>query len=73
MARLVGPAGATSISAGTLPHVRVPNLVILVSPRVYQAMAEDGACSFRRAFLRSCNRRPYAAAAIVFQAAWRWC
>ena len=69
MARLVGPAGATLISAGiAVSTFGFLNLVILVSPRVYQAMAEDGAFIPALARLHPRHRTP--AAAIVFQAAW---
>lgn len=42
MRNLLGPAGATFISAGiAISTFGFLNLVILVSPRVYQAMAKD--------------------------------
>jgi len=69
MARLVGPAGAQLISAGiAVSTFGFLNLVILVSPRVYQAMAADGAFIPALARLHPRYRTP--AAAIVFQAAW---
>jgi basic amino acid/polyamine antiporter, APA family len=69
MARLVGPAGATLISAGiAVSTFGFLNLVILVSPRVYQAMAQDGAFIPALARLHPRYRTP--AAAIVFQAVW---
>jgi APA family basic amino acid/polyamine antiporter len=69
MGRLVGPAGAMLISAGiAVSTFGFLNLVILVSPRVYQAMAEDGAFIPALARLHPRYRTP--AAAIVFQAAW---
>jgi basic amino acid/polyamine antiporter, APA family len=56
---------AAGIAASTFGFL---NLVILVSPRVYQAMARDGLFFPSLARLHSRYRTP--AAAIVFQAAW---
>jgi len=69
MRRLVGPVGATLISAGiAVSTFGFLNLVILVSPRVYQAMAKDGSFLPQLARLHPRHRTP--AAAIVFQGAW---
>jgi APA family basic amino acid/polyamine antiporter len=69
MRRLAGPTGATLISAGiAVSTFGFLNLVILVSPRVYQAMAEDGSFIPHLARLHPRHRTP--AAAIVFQCAW---
>ena len=69
MRRLAGPAGAALISAGiAVSSFGFLNLVILVSPRVYQVMAEDGAFVPLLARLHPRYRTP--AAAIVFQCLW---
>jgi APA family basic amino acid/polyamine antiporter len=69
MRALLGPVGATLISAGIAASTfGFLNLVILVSPRVYQAMAKDGVFFRRMAELHPRHRTP--AAAIVFQAVW---
>jgi APA family basic amino acid/polyamine antiporter len=69
MRALLGPAGATFISAGIAASTfGFLNLVILVSPRVYQAMARDGVFFRRMAELHPRHRTP--TAAIVFQAVW---
>jgi APA family basic amino acid/polyamine antiporter len=69
MRALLGPAGATFISAGIAASTfGFLNLVILVSPRVYQAMAKDGVFFRRMAELHPRYRTP--TAAIVFQAVW---
>ncbi len=69
MRNLLGPAGATFISAGiAFSTFGFLNLVILVSPRVYQAMAKDGLFFRRMAQLHPRYRTP--TAAIVFQAVW---
>jgi len=69
MRRLVGPAGAALISAGiAISTFGFLNLVILVSPRVYRAMAEDGCFIPRLARLHPRYRTP--GAALVFQGAW---
>jgi basic amino acid/polyamine antiporter, APA family len=69
MERVLGPAGRTFITAGiAISTFGFLNLVILVSPRVYQAMAADGLFFPRLARLHPRYRTP--AAAIVFQAAW---
>jgi APA family basic amino acid/polyamine antiporter len=69
MERLAGPAGKTLISAGiAVSTFGFLNLVILVSPRVYQAMAADGSFLPQLARIHPRYRTP--AAAIVFQCAW---
>ncbi len=69
MRGMLGPAGASLIAAGVaLSTFGFLNLVILVSPRVYQAMAADGAFFPALARLHPRYRTP--AAAIVFQGAW---
>ena len=69
MASTVGPWGRRLISLGiACSTFGFLNLVILVSPRVYQAMAADGALVPALAKLHPTYRTP--AAAIVFQAAW---
>jgi APA family basic amino acid/polyamine antiporter len=69
MERLTGPAGKTLISAGiAVSSFGFLNLVILVSPRVYQTMAADGSFLPQLARLHPRYRTP--AAAIVFQCAW---
>lgn len=65
----LGPAGAAFISAGIAASTfGFLNLVILVSPRVYQAMANDGVFFRRVANLHPRFRTP--TTAIVFQAGW---
>jgi APA family basic amino acid/polyamine antiporter len=69
MRAVLGTAGATFISAGiAVSTFGFLNLVILVSPRVYQAMASDGVFFRRMAELHPRYRTP--GAAIIFQAAW---
>lgn len=69
MERLTGPGGKALISAGiALSSFGFLNLVILVSPRVYQTMAADGSFLPQLARLHPKYRTP--AAAIVFQCAW---
>jgi len=69
MRRLLGPAGGTVIAAGiAVSTFGFLNLVILVTPRVLQAMAADGVFLPRLAELHPVYRTP--AAAIVAQAAW---
>jgi len=69
MRGVLGAGGASVIAAGiALSTFGFLNLVILVSPRVYQAMAADGAFFPRLAKLHPRYRTP--AAAIVFQGAW---
>ena len=69
MERLTGPVGRTLISAGiALSSFGFLNLVILVSPRVYQAMAADGSFLPQLARIHPRYRTP--TAAIVFQCAW---
>jgi APA family basic amino acid/polyamine antiporter len=69
MRHLAGPLGASLISAGIAASTfGFLNLVILVSPRVYQAMADDGVFIPRLARLHPRYRTP--AAALVFQGVW---
>jgi APA family basic amino acid/polyamine antiporter len=69
MRRVLGPTGATVIAAGiAISTFGFLNLVILVSPRVYQAMASDGL--FFPAFARLHPRWRTPAVAIVAQAIW---
>jgi APA family basic amino acid/polyamine antiporter len=69
MRAALGPAGGTIIAAGiAISTFGFLNLVILVSPRVYQTMAADGLFFPRMARLHPRYRTP--AAAIVFQAVW---
>src|SRR5207247_9850422 len=67
MRALLGPAGGTLIAAGiTASTFGFLNLVILVTPRVLQAMAADGAFLPRLAALHPVDRPP--ALAILVQA-----
>ncbi|KPJ91327.1 MAG: permease, partial [Gemmatimonas sp. SG8_17] len=69
MNRTVGRGGATFISAGiAFSTFGFLNLVILVTPRVYQTMARDGLFFRHVARLHPRYRTP--AAAIMYQAAW---
>jgi basic amino acid/polyamine antiporter, APA family len=69
MRGVLGRAGAGLIAAGIAASTfGFLNLVILVSPRVYQAMAADGAFFPALARLHPRFRTP--GAAIVFQGAW---
>ncbi|MBA2626654.1 MAG: amino acid permease [Gemmatimonadales bacterium] len=69
MGSLLGPAGRTFITAGiAVSTFGFLNLVILVSPRVYQAMAADGLFFPQLARLHPRYRTP--TAAIVLQSAW---
>jgi APA family basic amino acid/polyamine antiporter len=69
MFALLGPAGGTFIAAGiAVSTFGFLNLVILVSPRVYQAMAHDGLFFPSLARLHPRYRTP--SAAIVFQGTW---
>jgi APA family basic amino acid/polyamine antiporter len=69
MSALVGPAGRTAIAAGIAASTfGFLDLVILVSPRVYQAMARDGLFFARLAELSPRFRTP--AWAIALQGAW---
>jgi APA family basic amino acid/polyamine antiporter len=69
MRAALGPAGGTIIAAGiAISTFGFLNLVILVSPRVYQTMAADGLFFPQMARLHPRYRTP--AAAIVFQAVW---
>src|SRR5438309_10209188 len=69
MRALLGPAGGTLIAAGiTASTFGFLNLVILVTPRVLQAMAADGVFLPRLAVLHPRFRTP--APAILVQAGW---
>jgi APA family basic amino acid/polyamine antiporter len=69
MARVVGPAGQRLISAGiAVSTFGFLNLVILVTPRVFQAMAADGVFFKGLAQLHPRYRTP--AGAIAFMGAW---
>ena len=69
MRGLLGPVGATIIAAGiTASTFGFLNLVILVTPRVFQAMAADGVFFPRLARLHPVYRTP--TAAILLQSAW---
>ena len=69
MTRLVGSAGRTLITAGIVVSTfGFLNLVILVTPRVIQAMAADGLFIPRLAQLHPTYRTP--GAAIVLQGIW---
>ena len=69
MGRVLGPAGRRLISAGiAVSTFGFLNLVILVTPRVFQAMAADGVFLKRLATLHPTYRTP--TGAIVFMAAW---
>jgi basic amino acid/polyamine antiporter, APA family len=66
---LLGPGGRSLIAAGVaISTFGFLNLVILVSPRVYQAMARDGL--FFPSLARLHRRYHTPSAAIVFQGAW---
>jgi APA family basic amino acid/polyamine antiporter len=69
MERVLGPRGAKLIAAGiAVSTFGFLNLVILVTPRVLQAMAADGLFFPRLAALHPVHRTP--AAAIALQAVW---
>ncbi|MDP3774065.1 MAG: amino acid permease [Gemmatimonadales bacterium] len=69
MAAVVGPVGAKLIAAGIAASTfGFLNLVILVTPRVYQAMAADGIFLPQLAALHPRFRTP--TPAIVLQGAW---
>jgi hypothetical protein len=69
MAVFAGPVGRTLITVGIVCSTfGFLNLVILVSPRVYQAMAADGL--FFASFARLHPRYRTPVAAIVFQGVW---
>jgi basic amino acid/polyamine antiporter, APA family len=69
MRAVLGPAGATLLAAGIAASTfGFLNLVILVTPRVFQAMAADGLFLPRLARLHPVHRTP--AGAIVLQAVW---
>ena len=69
MRALLGPVGGTLIAAGiAVSTFGFLNLVILVTPRVLQAMAADGVFFARVAELHPVYRTP--ATAILVQAAW---
>ena len=69
MSAVLGPQGRTVIAAGiAVSTFGFLNLVILVSPRVYQAMARDGLFFPSLARLHPRYRTP--SAAILFQGGW---
>jgi APA family basic amino acid/polyamine antiporter len=69
MRAVLGPAGGRLIAAGIAASTfGFLNLVILVTPRVIQAMAADGVFLPRLAVLHPVRRTP--AAALLLQAAW---
>jgi APA family basic amino acid/polyamine antiporter len=69
MRRVLGPTGGTLIAAGiAVSTFGFLNLVVLVTPRVFQAMAADGLFFPRLARLHPVHRTP--TAAIVVQGAW---
>jgi len=69
MRKVLGPAGGTLIAGGIAASTfGFLNLVILVTPRVFQAMAADGVFLPRLARLHPVHRTP--AAAIALQALW---
>jgi len=69
MSAVLGPAGRTLISVGILASTfGFLDLVIMVSPRVYQAMAADGL--FFASFARLHPRFRTPVAAIIAQGAW---
>jgi APA family basic amino acid/polyamine antiporter len=69
MERVLGPAGARLIAAGiAVSTFGFLNLVIMVTPRVFQAMAADGLFFPRLAELHPVHRTP--AAALAVQAVW---
>ncbi len=69
MHAVLGPAGGTLIAAGiALSSFGFLNLVILVTPRVFQAMAADGLFFSRLAVLHPVYRTP--GAALVLLACW---
>lgn len=69
MSAVLGPAGRTLISVGILASTfGFLNLVIMVSPRVYHAMAADGL--FFESFARLHPRFRTPVTAIIVQGAW---
>jgi APA family basic amino acid/polyamine antiporter len=69
MRAVLGPPGSALISAGiAVSTFGFLNLVVLVTPRVFQAMAADGVFFPQLARLHPVHRTP--AAAIMLQAAW---
>jgi APA family basic amino acid/polyamine antiporter len=69
MRKVLGPVGGTLIAGGiAVSTFGFLNLVILVTPRVFQAMAADGLFLPRLARLHPVRRTP--AAAIALQAFW---
>jgi APA family basic amino acid/polyamine antiporter len=69
MRKVLGPVGGTLIAGGIAASTfGFLNLVILVTPRVFQAMAADGVFFPRLARLHPVRRTP--AAAIALQALW---
>jgi APA family basic amino acid/polyamine antiporter len=66
---VLGPRGGSLISAGVaISTFGFLNLVVLVTPRVFQAMAADGVFFPRLARLHPVHRTP--SAAIALQAVW---
>src|SRR5256886_5621045 len=69
MRAVLGPAGGTIIAAGVaVSTFGFLNLVILVTPRVFQAMAADGVFRDRLARVHPVYRAP--AGEIAFMGAW---
>jgi APA family basic amino acid/polyamine antiporter len=69
MREQLGPVGGTLIAGGiAVSTFGFLNLVVLVTPRVFQAMAADGLFFPRLARLHPVHRTP--AAAIALQAGW---
>jgi APA family basic amino acid/polyamine antiporter len=69
MRQVLGPWGGSLISAGiAISTFGFLNLVVLVTPRVFQAMAADGVFFPRLARLHPVHRTP--SAAIVLQGTW---
>ena len=69
MRAVLGPVGGTIIAAGVaVSTFGFLNLVILVTPRVFQAMAADGVFFKRLAELHPVHRTP--SAAILLQGGW---
>jgi APA family basic amino acid/polyamine antiporter len=69
MREVLGPLGGTLIAAGiAISTFGFLHLVVLVTPRVFQAMAADGLFFPRLARLHPVHRTP--AAAIALQAGW---
>ncbi|MGH7580232.1 MAG: APC family permease, partial [Gemmatimonadales bacterium] len=69
MRQVLGPVGGMLIAAGiAVSTLGFLNLVVLVTPRVFQAMAADGVFFPRLARLHPVHRTP--SAAIALQALW---